>query len=339
MSSNYIPRDGDIILTTDRFIFYVFGYDHPADRIIAYVKYIPKQLQSQFQLEWIPFEWNLAETTYVRPRQLYSPKIFTEIRKSFKEHYPSYLYQDPYVGKPLFVVPVSMISKVFVPEVQLRELLAKSSPNALEQEAIELIQLLSTKTGIALSDFGLHGSLSTGMSTDQSDIDIAIYGAGNYLKVKNIVFELYKENKMKYLNEIETDELRMNKASYKGRKFVFNGIRKIQELHNTYGKYKYSPMRSIHFYCDVVKSMERMFRPAVYNIEEYFPADTKSLLVKKLWPSQVVSMIGEFRDIAKKGEEIEVQGLLEKVESVDSTEIYYRVVVGSGKGEEFIWPV
>lgn len=333
------PRDGDIILTKDHFIFYVFGYDHPADKVIAYLKYIPKDLQAQFQLDWIPFEWNLGELEFVRPQQLYTPKNFKEIQRVFKNRYPSYLYRDPYIGKTVFVVPHSLIEQIFVPEVQLQKLLEKSDPDTLEQEAIDLIQMLSTSSEVPISEFGLHGSLSTGMHTESSDIDIAIYGSQNFLKVKKTVFNLFKEKKIEYLSELESDQYRMNKCLHKERKFVFNTIRKKEELRRDYGRFKFFPIRPLHFFCDIVKSTEAMFRPAIYFIEEYFPADDDSLLVQTHWPSQVVSMIGEFRDIAKKGDEVEVQGMLERVEEVDGTETYYRVVIGSGKGKEFIWPV
>ncbi|MFX1296156.1 MAG: hypothetical protein ACFFD2_15065 [Promethearchaeota archaeon] len=334
------PRDGDIILTKDYFIFNVFGYDHPSDKIIAYLKYIPKEIQAQFQLSWIPSEWNLGDIKYVRPQQLYSPEIFKELQNVFKKNNPEYLYRDPYIGKKVFVVPHHLIRNLYVPKVLLQELLKKEYPDPLEKEAIELIQIISQYSDISLSDFGLYGSLLTGMHRGMnSDIDIIIYGAQNYLKVKKIVFDLFKEKKIEYFYESKSDEYRMNKCLYKGHKFVFNSVRKNGEIRNEYGKFKFSPIRSLHFYCDVVRSMERMFRPAIYNIEDFFPVNDESILIKTHWPSQVVSMVGKFRDIAKKGDEVEVQGLLERVEEIITHKIYYRIVIGSGQGEEFIWPV
>ncbi|MDD1777619.1 MAG: hypothetical protein LUQ65_05565 [Candidatus Helarchaeota archaeon] len=332
-------RDGDILLTKDHFIFYVFGYDFPPKQVVAYLKYVPKELQSHFQLAWIPFEWSFNDIKFVRPKKLYSPKNFKEIQRVFEKEYSEYLFHDPYSGKMLFVVPTEAIQQVFVPEVQWQELLKKQNPTPLETEAKEIIEFLSQSAVVHLSDFGIHGSISTGMSTEESDVDIAIYGGQNYLKVKKAVYELFKEKKLDYCNETTSDEYRMNKCIYKGRKFVFNAIRKQQEIKTRYGQFKYTPVRPIHFHADVVESRERMFRPAIYNIEEYFPCDTESLLVQIYWPTQVVSMIGEFRDIARKGDEVEVQGMLEKVEGTQSREIFYRVVIGSGAGEEFIWPV
>lgn len=38
----WIPRDGDIIVSDDNFIFYTFGYEHPENSIIVFLKYVPE---------------------------------------------------------------------------------------------------------------------------------------------------------------------------------------------------------------------------------------------------------------------------------------------------------
>ncbi|HKM60206.1 MAG TPA: hypothetical protein VJY36_04960, partial [Candidatus Bathyarchaeia archaeon] len=56
-------------------------------------------------------------------------------------------------------------------------------------------------------------------------------------------------------------------------------------------------------------------------------------------PTQVVSNIGCYRNIARKGSEIKVAGKLERVESTASNEVFYQVVVGTATSEEeYIWP-
>lgn len=339
MTQARVWRDGDIILTEDHFIFYVFGYDHPLDRVIAYLKYIPQDTAMEFKLPWINHEWDLDGIKFKRPERLYSPQIFKEIQRVFNNKYQAYLFRDSYIGKTVFAVPLHKIQRIYSPETKLKELLQKTTPSPLEQEAIRLLDLLVEQSGVQMAEFGLHGSISTGMSTESSDIDIAIYGGQNYLKVKKTVFQLFDAKKVDYLNEIASDEYRMNKGLYKGRKFVFNAIRKESEIHNSYSELKYESIRQVHFFCDIVQSNERMFRPAIYQIEEYFPAEDVSRLAKTHRPSQIVSMVGEFRDIAKPGEEVEVQGMLERVEKVKEKESYYRVVIGSGRNKEFIWPV
>ena len=58
------------------------------------------------------------------------------------------------------------------------------------------------------------------------------------------------------------------------------------------------------------------------------------------YPKYVVSMIGAYRNVAKKGQKIEVSGMLERVENIESGKTYYQVVVGTGRMEnEYIWPL
>jgi predicted nucleotidyltransferase len=83
-----------------------------------------------------------------------------------------------------------------------------------------------------------------------------------------------------------------------------------------------------------------MFRPATYKIESYTPSSSSLTLPKDMVPEAVVSMIGCYRNVARRGEQIEVSGMLERVEKTMSGEISYQVVVGTAENEEeYIWPV
>jgi predicted nucleotidyltransferase len=51
-------------------------------------------------------------------------------------------------------------------------------------------------------------------------------------------------------------------------------------------------------------------------------------------------MIGCYRNVARKGDKIQVSGMLERVEKTETGEAYYQVVVGTAESEEeHIWPV
>jgi predicted nucleotidyltransferase len=50
-------------------------------------------------------------------------------------------------------------------------------------------------------------------------------------------------------------------------------------------------------------------------------------------------MIGLYRWVARKGQEVEAYGMLEEVRHIKSGVEYYMVVVGSGLGDEYIRPL
>jgi predicted nucleotidyltransferase len=83
-----------------------------------------------------------------------------------------------------------------------------------------------------------------------------------------------------------------------------------------------------------------MFRPATYRITNYKPLNSTSELPTNRIPDQVVSNIGCYRNVARRGTEIRVAGQLERVESIKTGEVFYQVVVGTATSEEeYIWPV
>ncbi|MEM3815460.1 MAG: hypothetical protein QW341_01275, partial [Candidatus Bathyarchaeia archaeon] len=80
--------------------------------------------------------------------------------------------------------------------------------------------------------------------------------------------------------------------------------------------------------------------PAIYEIENYSPLNPESALPREMVPKRVVSMIGCYRNVARRGGEIKVSGMLERVESVLTGEIFYQAVVGTAESEEeYIWPI
>ena len=82
-----------------------------------------------------------------------------------------------------------------------------------------------------------------------------------------------------------------------------------------------------------------MYRPAIYKIENYKPQNSQSELSDDKIPTQVVSNIGCYRNIARLGQQIKVAGILEKATSNRNGDSFYQVVVGTATSEEeYIWP-
>ncbi len=117
-------------------------------------------------------------------------------------------------------------------------------------------------------------------------------------------------------------------------------MRKPEEVTSTYGEHKYLQVKPVTFNCTVTDDSQAMFRPAIYNITNYSPLNPKSELPKDQEPSTVVSMIGLYRNVARKGESIQASGFLEQVDEVETGKVHFQVVVGSGIfEEEYILPL
>jgi len=235
------------------------------------------------------------------------------------------------------VVPYNKIRQVFIPSAGLETLLKKENRDNLEKKALELIMFLSRESEISLTQFGLHGSLLTGMHSEQSDVDIGIYDQKNYFKIKNTVKKLEQEGKISYLSEIESDKWRFNKCEYQGIKFVFNAIRELDQVKNTYDQVKYDPYYLVRGEAIISNNEESAYRPAIYEISGFKSLNCE--ISPEIFPTRVVSMIGEYRDIAHKDQQIEFNGLLERVTDIKTKSHHYRIFIGSENEGEYIKPI
>jgi len=323
-------RDGDIIVTKHNFIFYTFGYEHPENRVLAFLKYIPEDHVQKFDIEWLDVKWRFKGVHLLRPKELFSPENYKKIVKTFRAYFPEYLYYSKPLGKWLISVPKCLIKLVFVPSECLLELLRKKSRDFLEETAVKLVKELSLNSNVPLEFWGIHGSVSLGMQHEGSDIDLAVYGAKNFRKVLTTLAKLDKTGKIKLSKTSFYEQRRLNTGYYDDIRFVVNAIRLPSEISRK--KLIYKPVAKIKALCKVIDDTESVFRPAIYKIRVLDiisgPIEYSDVI------SEVVSMIGLFRSIAFNGDLIVVKGMLEQVQS--KQEKWFRIVVGSGLDDEYI---
>jgi len=332
------PRDGDAFITNEGFIFYVFGYEHPANHVFSFLKYIPLNFQSLFKIRYLKRRWKFNGQTLVRAEKLYTAQNYNVIIETFRKCFPQYLFFCPFRGKELISAPLKLINHVFEPRVCLENLRKKEDRDLLENTALELAIFISEQSDVSLENFGIHGSIALGMHTSKSDIDLAVYGSKNFRKVEETIRKLIAEGELKPVAKNWIDEVRKHKLRYGNQIFNYTAVRKIEEINSRYGEYSYKPIKPVQFQCVISNDEEAMFRPAIYEISDYQPLNDASVLQAKK-PEKVISMIGCYRNIAHKGEKIRVSGTLEMVEHVETEQINYQVVVGTGTSEnEYIRP-
>jgi len=334
----WIPKDGDTLVTKENFIFYVFGYEHPEERVFSFLKYIPLDLESHFPLRFLKKRWILEKVKLLRPEKLYTAKNFQQLLETFRNHFPHYVYFCPFREKEVISVPLKLIKRVYVPSQCLQTLAKRRRKDRLQRLALELVNLLSDESGVSFEDFGIHGSIALNMHTMKSDVDLVVYGSHNFRSLEKTIKRLVDEGTFTYVFTKKIDRMRKHRVRYKNKIFVYNAVKKAGEITSEYGAYKYSPVKLVTFSCRVVNDNEAMFRPAVYPITDYQPLNQTSKLAKNEKPAKVVSMIGCYRNVAQRGEKISVSGMLEQVENVETGEFSHQVVVGTGTFEdEYIW--
>ena len=320
-------------MTTHGFIFYVFGYEHPPDRYHGFLKYVPRDLSEAFDVEWLDLGWRMEGRDIVRPLELYSPGNYERLVEGFREHFPRYLHRSEQLGRWMITVPRDSIRRVFRPSERLKEILEEGASDSLEEDALSLIKLLAETTGVSLDLFGVHGSISMGTSREGSDIDLSVYGSANFRLVKRGLLEAEGAGLLNLKRGERAERKRLNSGIYNGRDFVVNATRLASEIDGRDRSYR--PIGPVEVECLCVRDDEAMFRPAVYGVEGCTSPDDAGYVGEI---SEVVSMIGSYRDLVARGERIKVRGFLEEVSLGD--ERWLRVVVGSGRvGEYLDWHV
>ena len=332
--SEWSPRDGDTFVTKNGFIFNTFGYEHPDSRVFAFLKYIPAEFKALFNVDFLERTWTYGRTELFRAERLYTAENYQTYLQTFRSAFLDFSYFCPFRKKEVIAPPLTSVKKVYVPSECLRSLQKRTSRDSLQEATLDFIRLLSSESGISENDFGVHGSVALGMHTPASDIDIVVYGARNFRILEGTVGKLVKAGVLSYQSNNRLDVARRFKGRYKNRVFMYNAVRKPEEIDTRYGAISYSAIVPIRFACTVKDDGEAMFRPATYSIENYEPSDEGSNLETGNLPSKVVSMVGCYRNVARHGDQIKVSGMLEHAENLETGRSFNQVIVGTGTSEE-----
>jgi len=321
-------------VTKNGFIFNVFGYEHPDNRVFAFLKYIPAEFKRLFNVDFLERTWRYEKTELFRAEKLYTAENYQEFLLTFRSTFPDFTYFCPFRKKEVIAAPLTSVKRVYVPSECLRSLQGHKSRDGLQETTLDFIRLLSSESSISEEDFGVHGSVALGMHTSESDIDIVVYGAKNFRVLEKTVNTLVKAGTLNYQSNNRLDAARRFKGRFKNRVFMYNAVRKPEEINTRYGTFTFSATLPVRFTCTVKDDGEAMFRPAIYGIENYEPSGEESDLETENVPSEVVSMIGCYRNVARQGDKIRVSGMLERVENLETGESFNQVVVGTGTSEE-----
>ncbi len=115
----WIPADGDTFATKEGFIFNTFGYEHPPNRVFAFLKYIPAEFKDLFQVDMLERTWQYGDRKLFRAEKLYTAKNYRSFIATFRKNFPDYIYYCYLRNKELISAPLKNIEQVFVPRDRL----------------------------------------------------------------------------------------------------------------------------------------------------------------------------------------------------------------------------
>ena len=343
-------KDREFIESKEDLIFCVVGYLHPRDRVIAYLKYLPSS----------EGKWSSGSKHYSRAMRYYSASEVVRNVDWLEKHYPHYVFYSKVLGFKISAVPKQYILNHHIPQKRLEEIIKKGPEDALEQKALDLVDLLSERSQVPKSFFGITGSILLKIHNPSfSDIDLVVYGREQSFRVKEAVLNLYEESSSgltrlqgaaleKWCSEkaevypITVSEAaaiygrKWNYALYKGTAFSIHPTRLDQEVECRYGFERFRSLGFARIRARVKEVVEDLYTPYIYAL-----SDVRVEEGDPTWRvSEAVLYEGFYGGLVQEGEVVVAYGKVEEVKS-NSGEDRLRLLIGSPEatGRDFLKPL
>ncbi len=293
----------DFIETAEGLVFAVVESGCEQDKVLCFLRYI--KLNSG---------WQKVNTQQANQLLLFQ--------------YPQYLYYSTVKQAHLHAVSFNQVAKHYQPRIKLRNILASQTHHAVENDLIKLCYLFA-ENGLNIDDIGVTGSILIGAQQQNSDIDLVFYGRQVFHQARKITQQLIKQEVCFDLNEndwqnsfdrrlcdlsfkeyVWHEKRKFNKAVINQRKFDLSYISTTEINVDTQNYFKLNP---------VVLKFEIIDDTSAFD----YPAQ---FFIKHKEITSIICYTATYTGQAKKGEWVEVAGLLE--ESEDGIK---RIVVGSSR--------
>jgi predicted nucleotidyltransferase len=318
--------EGDFIETVDGLFFAVKGFKHPLDRVIAYLRYVPDPLGDR-------------KLNNIRYRRVYD---LEDTKNYLIEYFPIYVSWVDYISQTLQTVPRTKIKRIYKPTEGFNKI-NKNNKTKLDYLTYEFASNLSNQSKVSKKSIGISGSLLIGLATDDSDIDLIIYGDENGRKIYNGLKKMREDSSV--IRPFNLKNVTKKVISRWGKTEKFIEIEIGKKLHGFFKEKEYfirlikipaneeitRPLKPVKGRAKIKEDKDSIFTPCIYKIENLKGFDEGNLPdITELW-----SLRGKFTEQAKKGDVVEFEGTIEEVTTYEEKK--YRVALISD--HDYLIPV
>jgi uncharacterized protein len=312
--------------------FAVKGLEHPPDRFISVLRYVPDP------------DNGTRTKAGVRYRRFYH---FAEQEQFLQSFHPQFLAFDPVFQATLQSVPKSLLRRIYDPRSRLKEMTEALTATGIEKDAAAFGTLLHEASGVPRSAIGISGSLLIGLHADSSDLDLSVFGIQNCRKVyealrqlldsqsveglrrldvaglKELYSQRIADTRMSYREFLALEQNKVCQGSFRGRPYFIRLIKDAREADEAYGSVRYNPLGRITITAKVADDQESIFTPCRYVL-----SDVRTLEGPSSTVHGIVSFRGRFCELARTGDSVRAAGTLERLEKSDG-EIRHRLLLGN----------
>ncbi|MBP2144399.1 putative nucleotidyltransferase [Methanococcus voltae] len=290
---------------TEEGYFAVNTYQHPNDRIIAFLRYINLNKLSEVtnkEIDELLCIYNLnKDDVRIKLDENGNELQFIKVADSktaydiLQQNYPRYVYYDSVNDVLLHAIPYADIKQIISPKDRLMEII-KNPKTPLEEKCKRLAEKLKecgkkNNLPIDFDNMGVSGSTIPKLNNEGSDIDFVIYGMKYHKIARKILEKCFEDEeipeitplsenfwKKAYNKRIKDDTLdydefvwhelrKYNRGSINGTMFDLLATREWDEINDNYGDKSYKNNGFIKINAKV-KDDDYMFdNPATYTLE------------------------------------------------------------------------
>jgi predicted nucleotidyltransferase len=322
-------RDRNYLLDQHGNILKIVGDDHD-DFVVSYVKYFPSHAGKKI----------FGGEKYAVNTQVYNSfYLLSEFPDTIKYSYAH--------GNCVTGCKKENVVRVFDAKERLQEILefkdefrARSAPS---KSLVNVLECLDAN-GIDLSNLGVTGSFLTGMDDSASDIDLVCYGRNAAKSIFDIVngsteFQKYEgalfqdliNRRITHMPSVSVEALRKQEARkiqavFQGCHFNVQPLRGESDYDAQKGAVaSYVDLGETSLLARVIDDADSIYAPAFYGVDcvEILDGVKNRNIESKL--TQIISFIGAYSQIIKRGERIHAKGTLLRCEK--EGEVSYAVSI------------
>lgn len=319
--------------TLEGLFFAVKGMEHPPDRKVAVVRYVPDEMSG---------DRRMGGKLY---RRLYH---FDEQERFIRANCPHYLAYDPVFQITMQSVPASMVRAIHDPRRRFHELTDAKTRSAIEADACAYLCLLQEEARVPESALGITGSLLAGLYTEKSDLDVVVFGTTNCNKVyralqgmlnadwsselrrldasgmEELFVQRSADTRMEYCEFLALEKRKVNQGFFRKRPYFVRFVKEAHEIEEGYGRLLYTPKGRASISARILDDRDAIYTPCRYELVDV--RILEGALAADL--TEIVSFRGRFCEQARTGEMVRASGTLERIES-DQGKIRHRLLLGN----------
>ncbi|MFX1502118.1 MAG: nucleotidyltransferase domain-containing protein [Promethearchaeota archaeon] len=333
--------EGDYIETTENNLFFdVKGLNHPNEYFICFLRFFPHSEGNR------------------KKNGIYFKKVYNinERYAILREKYPKYLFYSKELDLEVQGVARKDVKRIYSPRNFYKNLSEEKYLTISKKLSKDLCELFIHQGNLSQDSIGITGSIMVGLNTENSDIDLIIYGTETSLNFQKKLAEIFEKvnscrkynideyrahynwrvggSNIPFEDFLKVEQRKQHQGKFKNLDFFIRYIKSPKDWKGNFYDFQYKNFGRIKLKAKILDSKDSIFTPCSYKINtiKILESDTN---INKEDINEINSYRGRYCEHANEGENVFVEGKLEKVIYKNKLESY-RILLTNQKIDKLL---